>query len=677
MFLVCINNYIYKTKLINSVNLNHCNNQIDNSSFLLYEFIISVNNETNNINKTYLDEFIDCLLKTLVLKFNAKNVRIVNHNNNNNKKLDYDSFYLLLKFYLYECYTKIKNKNIIIDIIEKGALYFNETILDKQKKISNNYLFTFENNNVVNDNNNNNNHHHLLTLASILREKLSMLKRNEMLNYINSLKNKSVSLKNIEEENLNNKAISLKSLIEINNIFNLNVKDNITNQIFNYLSNNTSYILIKTYLNFIIEDLDKNKRDIIVLIYSKLVDISQNLICNVPIEKKASTNVIIKYFNAKNHLFEENELTIINEFKDSLLYFHKTIINNQSEFISKENFLFFFRISNFLIKQDSNNFFEQLLYCEWKNVIEIKSKEKYLCFKDGLDNDKISEVENVLFENNSIHEKSQYTINNDNNFNNIIKSNNDKEFYNSLDKFSIFDKDNNYKHNDSNNNKFNSSICINYEIENILYSLSTILIKRGVKGLMNLHKQFIINCNINQIYLMDMIKIFELQRIDLSINYDLEEKNNENIAKIFKYFTDINNSTDIINYVKFIKYFKKPLNNKRLSYVKYAFQSLDKEDKGYVSLELIKIKYNYKSHPKVLNKQQIDELILVEFFDSFELNYNLLASVDLLSKNNDNNNKGITYLEFLNYYEYVSFLHLVDEDFIIEVANCWNLQLIK
>lgn len=152
--------------------------------------------------------------------------------------------------------------------------------------------------------------------------------------------------------------------------------------------------------------------------------------------------------------------------------------------------------------------------------------------------------------------------------------------------------------------------------------------KRGLRGLVYLHRQFLMTCaNLNTITLNDFIKVFNQQRFDFT---------KEESERLFKNFqnknqskTNNNNNNDIafLNFSGFIRSFKKVLNERRLDAVEKAFSVLDEDKIEMLFLDDIKMKFNAKSHPDCIkNKRNEDELIL-EFIDCFELNYSCLVYI--------------------------------------------------
>ncbi len=146
--------------------------------------------------------------------------------------------------------------------------------------------------------------------------------------------------------------------------------------------------------------------------------------------------------------------------------------------------------------------------------------------------------------------------------------------------------------------------------------------KRGLRGLINLHKQFLLSCqNLNSISLNDFSKVLKLQRLDFS---------KEDIDFLFRKYKIANKNNPIepafLNFPGFIRSFKAVLNQNRLRAVEAAFAALDEDKTEMLFLDDVKIKFNAKQHPEALRQRRSEEEILLEFIDCFDLNYVYLVS---------------------------------------------------
>ena len=115
-----------------------------------------------------------------------------------------------------------------------------------------------------------------------------------------------------------------------------------------------------------------------------------------------------------------------------------------------------------------------------------------------------------------------------------------------------------------------------YNKNNVLEKFKEKLKSRGIRGLLYLHRQFILSCpNTNKITLNDLKNIFQSQHISLN---DFEYNEIFNKFKKDKY----------LDFPLFIREFKKELNDTKLNYVEDAFSKLDINENERVPIEYIK-----------------------------------------------------------------------------------------
>lgn len=107
------------------------------------------------------------------------------------------------------------------------------------------------------------------------------------------------------------------------------------------------------------------------------------------------------------------------------------------------------------------------------------------------------------------------------------------------------------------------------------------------------------------------------------------------------------------------------MNGRRQAVVKAAFDKLDRDGSGGLTVDEIKSKYNAKSKPSVMQGRQSEDDALYEFLDQFDTHV-------MLGKGNDNNRE-VSLTEFIDYYNCVSCSIESDYDFEQEVALTWGL----
>ena len=215
------------------------------------------------------------------------------------------------------------------------------------------------------------------------------------------------------------------------------------------------------------------------------------------------------------------------------------------------------------------------------------------------------------------------------------------------------------------NNAENNNINIGlFPINNIntyfLLELKEKLINKGIKGLINFHWKFIKYCSdVSKISLYNFINILELEHINFG-------KNDYN--DIFSYFSSDSNK-EYLDYNRFIRFFKKELNDNKLNIVEKVFLSLkyDTEDNEEIPLNEIKKKYSARRHPEVIWGKKTEDEKIREFRESFDINYEI-ANLDQV---NNKVGKFVDFQTFANYYEYVSFIYSNDEDFTNLLISTW------
>ena len=69
------------------------------------------------------------------------------------------------------------------------------------------------------------------------------------------------------------------------------------------------------------------------------------------------------------------------------------------------------------------------------------------------------------------------------------------------------------------------------------------------------------------------------------------------------------------------------MNTFRKSLVKKAYNILDKDKSGLVTIDDIKDVYSAAKHPDVLSGKKTEDEILTEFLDTFEMHYELIVKL--------------------------------------------------
>ena len=600
-----------------------------------------------NVLKNYFNQVLyDSLEKKFFIEFinEFKTINKVNISQTMNlKELVY-----FLKFYNF---GKNSNKNLIelINILkDEEEINSNvnnnnkqsgfKKLMNQQKKFEkegkkiNNYMGEGYENPRINEINAN------------LREKFIVLGRKTLFNFIKHFKfydNKT-------------KYISKYDFTKILKNFNIKMSiDNIDEIFKNYavdkLQNTMNYEL---FLNDLILGYTPTERqDVINYIYDTIVERGENFKRDIDIP------FLREVYNAKNNYFEKRENENRIEFEECLETYHYSYNGFKTDKFSKKEFCYFYYFISLLTPSDEDFFF--MITNEWRvpmdNIKDIIGKEKKL---DRLDRLIISEDKNSkknlstyaqLGENSKDYQDDYGNIDND-------KSN----------------KNNNYNNVNQNKpinrKKFDEEYSTNYnnyskeENEKPLSLLKKKLLKRGLRGILYLYSQFLSFCpDINKITFNDFNLVFKIQHIDLETNI---------IQKIFDLFSLKNNNTNeqYLNFYSFIREYKKELNENKLNVVEQAFTLIDEKGEDKIPLDVIKMKYNAKNHPDVLNGKYTEDEKIMEFLDCFNLCYEILK----MDNKKNENDEYVDFEIFANFYEYVSFLYPKDRDFEYIVNSTWN-----
>ena len=349
---------------------------------------------------------------------------------------------------------------------------------------------------------------------------------------------------------------------------------------------------------------------------------------------------LFKIYNSKNHPYVLkkilNEDLIYDEFKDTFNILHQYYFNR--------------RLKQMLNKINSFNDKDQLLislneFIEYYENISLyieneKDFEKILidCFlKNNLNYGKIYQGTNN--NNDILYDKNHYNNYENNNLNKLRNINSAKIPIKKL------------------RNEKNINLNRNNNEINPLEKLRKILRKRGSRGLISLRRNFILsdNRNIKQVSYNDFRLIFKENRFDLNQN---------EINQIYNTYNHTHNS-GYINYEIFLRDLIGNLNDKRLRIINLVFHRLlfDKNE-SYIKQEDIKKYFNPKGHPDYINNKKNYQEILAEFLDYYQYHFYLL---------NQNNNGIVTFENFVDFYQFISFDYENDNDFENMMIGVWNL----
>ena len=213
-------------------------------------------------------------------------------------------------------------------------------------------------------------------------------------------------------------------------------------------------------------------------------------------------------------------------------------------------------------------------------------------------------------------------------------------------------------------NDKNPTVRYNVEkIDDLLAHLRNILKERGYSGIMALRRTFmIIDENSSKKITFDEFQnVFKKYRFDLS---DVE------INNLFNYFDK--DASGYIDYEDFVDAVCNNLNKYRISVLKQAFDKLDKDGKGYVSVGQLRHEYNAKEHPLVRQGKRSEDEVLAEFLDLLEYHFNLL--IEKGDNDVDVNSITIDFDDFCDFYKNISVSIDDDKYFEVMVLSEWGIK---
>ena len=341
---------------------------------------------------------------------------------------------------------------------------------------------------------------------------------------------------------------------------------------------------------------------------------------------------------SKNFLYHEDfikyiSIKYLNKKRDDLIKYIYSVLFKKKGKYNDDISIQFLRDeynpkNNYFIKDETDN------YLDFIDCLEIY----HFCYR-GYKYDIFNQKEFVEF-----YRLISFLVPNDNDFIDLISN----EWRITINNF--------------NNNFLQKEICdtkiIQKEGNYFLINLKNELIRKGVKGLLSLHWNFMTFCSdVSKITLNDFINIMNLNNINFASN---------EFKDLFNYFS---NNSEYLDFNRFIRFFKKELNESKLDIVEKIFLSLkydNSEENEEIPLSLIKNRYKAKRHPDVIGHRKTEDEKINEFKESFDINYNILNS-----KQNNNNSTLVDFDTFANFYEYVSFIYENDDEFKDLLISTW------
>ena len=343
-------------------------------------------------------------------------------------------------------------------------------------------------------------------------------------------------------------------------------------------------------------------------IYNQITQMANDYNCD-----EVTIDFIKQAYKSKHNILNQDESNCKIEFDECIELFHFCYKGYKGYRFTKEEFVEFYSFISLLLKDDN----------DFISLIQTEFKPQY-----GLTNN-----------NNNIKPSTPHEIINNQKQQQQLQLQQQLEQQQQQPQYTTREAKRNITNNGSN---VQSSI---------LSTLEQILIHRGVRGLIYLHRQFLNSCSdLNHITLDTFIKVLQLQHIFLP---------EEQYSLIYNNFLKQDQTFD---FFKFIRTFKQELNEYKLQIVEDAFSVLDVNQNEQIDIDFIKMNYIGDKHPDVIEGKKHCEEVVLEFYDAFELNYTLLAKEQY-----------VNFEIFANYYEYVAFVYKDDKLFERVVKGDWGL----
>ena len=280
-------------------------------------------------------------------------------------------------------------------------------------------------------------------------------------------------------------------------------------------------------------------------------------------------------------------------------------------------------------------------------------------FNNFMNNDKGKKIKLNFnpITNEYIPNKEFNTIQNDNlktplNQNNFKNDNNVNNINNNIN--------NNSELNSTNNtlNQQNNDEQIKEIIINSLNKLKSIIIYRGCRILFSFQRKLSLYDIKHQglISFNNFLSVAQVYSLNLSI---------DELKLIFDLFDK--EKTGYINYNELIQIISGPLSPNRQEIIKKLYDSFNKDSNGKVSINEIKLLFNSRRHPDVINGKKSEGEIFGEFLDNIESFREYLENLRGVYDNN------LNLEDFYNFYNEIGIDFEDDKMFEFMINNCWNL----
>ena len=153
---------------------------------------------------------------------------------------------------------------------------------------------------------------------------------------------------------------------------------------------------------------------------------------------------------------------------------------------------------------------------------------------------------------------------------------------------------------------------------------------------------------------------YEFNKAVSDFGIDIEPKE---LANLFRSF-DYDNSGEV-SYDEFVRVIVGPMNHFRTQICVKAFKQIDYNQDGVLNLDDIKRSYNAAMHPDVKSGKKLEDEVLTEFLETFEMHHSMISDRRPDGK--------VTPEEFIEYYNHVSANIDNDAYFELMMANAWQI----
>ena len=217
---------------------------------------------------------------------------------------------------------------------------------------------------------------------------------------------------------------------------------------------------------------------------------------------------------------------------------------------------------------------------------------------------------------------------------------------------------NNSTFNNPNDNSIYNDNQIKDAILNSLDKLKNSLIFRGTSLLFSFQRKLSLYDLNHQglVTLNNFLKIAQAYTINLS---------QEEAKIIFDLFDK--DKKGVINYNELMQAIVGPINTLRQTIIGKVFNIFNKDSNGKVSINEIKVLFNPRGHPELINGKRSEGEIMGEFLDNIE------SSKEYLENLTGNYDNSFSLDDFVSFYNEVGIGIEDDKKFEFMIYNCWNL----